>query len=380
MPGNWLRRALVSTAFLLVACGPAPTPRPSLTPPPEPADAVPWVDLVWSPGALPPAGFEVETERVVAVTAGPPGFVAVGFQAAEGPRDGVIWYSPDGTDWSRVDGPGTLEGIEMLDVAASADGFVGLGIASGGAFGDTVQTMFLRSDDGRAWRRLPSTAGTIDTFPATIAASEAGALAVGNGADGGPVAWLSSDGEVFERVATGGPAAKGIVDPQAGPDGFRALGVDGDAPTFLRSTDGRTWDATRIDGGADLVATGLALGRWGQIVTGLYAPSCGVSASCPGQPVAWWSGDGAVWGRLPDGAPTTNGGSIVVPAGDHGFLAIDGASAWASTTGWNWTVLPEPGDGSIVIDAAVVREAVIVAVGEETVDDGTTVGRILVGQ
>ncbi|MGH2473630.1 MAG: hypothetical protein ACRDIL_00075 [Candidatus Limnocylindrales bacterium] len=380
MPGKWLRRALISTALLVVACGPEPTPLLSLTPPPEPADAVPWIDLVWAPGSLPPAGFEVETERIVAVSAGPDGFVAVGYHEAEGERDGVIWFSPDGADWSRVDRPEMLANIEMLDVASVPDGFVGLAIASGGAFGDTFQTVFLRSDDGRDWRKLPPTAGTIDTFPITIAAGVGGALAVGHAADGEPATWRSSDGETFERVVNDGPAAEGVGDPQAGPDGFRALGLDAGMPTLMRSTDGASWEATRIDGGADLVATELALGRWGQIVMGLHAPTCGASASCPGRPIAWWSGDGATWGRLPDGAPTTNGGSIVVPAGDHGFVAIDGASAWASTTGWNWTTLPEPGDGSIVIDAAVVRDDVIVAVGEEVVDDGTTVGRILVGR
>jgi hypothetical protein len=47
--------------------------------------------------------------------------------------------------------------------------------------------------------------------------------------------------------------------------------------------------------------------------------------------------------------------SIVVPAGDHGIIAIDGASAWASPNGWGWQPLPEPSDGSMVVFDAVVK-------------------------
>jgi hypothetical protein len=82
---------------------------------------------------------------------------------------------------------------------------------------------------------------------------------------------------------------------------------------------------------------------------------------------------------LPDqDTPIGNGASIVVPAGDHGIIAIDGASAWASPNGWGWQPLPEPSDGSMVVFDAVVKGDTIVAVGALSAEDGTGHGAILV--
>jgi hypothetical protein len=83
--------------------------------------------------------------------------------------------------------------------------------------------------------------------------------------------------------------------------------------------------------------------------------------------------------RLPDkDTPIGNGASIVVPAGDHGVIAIDGASAWASPNGWGWQPLPEPSDGSMVVFDAVVAGDTIVAVGAVSAEDGRGRSAILV--
>jgi hypothetical protein len=82
-----------------------------------------------------------------------------------------------------------------------------------------------------------------------------------------------------------------------------------------------------------------------------------------------------------DGSPLASGSSIVVPAGDHGLLALDGANAWASADGWVWRQLPEPGDGTVGVADAVVRGDTVVAVGQETTEDGiASVGRIIIGR
>jgi hypothetical protein len=117
------------------------------------------------------------------------------------------------------------------------------------------------------------------------------------------------------------------------------------------------------------------------VVQGAWAPTCASNASCPASSIAWWSEDGSAWGRLPgDGSPISNGGSIVVPAGTHGLLAIDGASAWASPDGWAWRPLPEPGDGSMLITDAVVVGDEIVAVGAVYGEDGISRGAIVVAK
>ena len=84
---------------------------------------------------------------------------------------------------------------------------------------------------------------------------------------------------------------------------------------------------------------------------GLWDPGCeATAAQCEQRSIGWWSPDGRTWTRLPDReTPIGNGASIVVPAGEHGVIAIDGASAWASPNGWGWQPLPEPSDGSMVV-------------------------------
>ena len=84
---------------------------------------------------------------------------------------------------------------------------------------------------------------------------------------------------------------------------------------------------------------------------------------------------------LPDeDTPIGNGASIVVDAGQHGVVAIDGASAWASPNGWGWQPLPEPGDGSMAVFDAVVLGDVIVAVGAIAAEDGTGRSAIVVAK
>lgn len=380
MPGRWVTRGLCVAALVVAACSPAPVPSPSFTPPPEPLDAVKWIDVVWAPASLPSAPFDVDSEAIVAVDAGIEGFVAVGYHETEGIRDGAIWFSADGSTWSEAGDATILADVELLDVAAATDGFVALGIASGGALGDRFQSVFLWSDDGLDWNKVPATAGSLDTFPSALAAGPAGVLAVGDAADGGPAVWRSPDGHAFERVTISGPAAGGVVDPHAGKTGFVALGADVAVPTVLRSPDGMAWTATPIETGPDLTADHLVAGRWGYVVLGEFASGCGSSSACGSQPIAWWSGDGLTWGRLPAGTPTSNGASLVVPAGERGLLAIDGASAWSSADGWRWTPLPEPGDGSVAVNAAVVERGIIVAVGQADREDGSSVGRIIVGE
>jgi len=115
-------------------------------------------------------------------------------------------------------------------------------------------------------------------------------------------------------------------------------------------------------------------------VQGLWDPGCDETAvDCEQRPIGWWSADGKAWTRLPDkDTPIGNGASIVVPAGDHGVIAIDGASAWASPNGWGWQPLPEPSDGSMVVFDAVVAGDTIVAVGAVSAEDGRGRSAILV--
>lgn len=362
-------------ALLSAACEPAPPP--AVTPPPAPGDVVPWPDdLVWAQADLPPAP-RFATEHIAAVAADGSGFVAVGFREVAGQRDGVVWFSSDGRSWEIVGVPAAFAGVDMVDVAAGVGGFVAIGSSLGEA---GVVTVVYRSDDGRIWERL-AVPGAANTYASSVAGGPSGYVAAGNSGDGGSAVWISRDGRTWERVARDalGAGGSGVIDPRADGAGWVALGSNVQAPVLLRSTDGIAWTATSIEPTTEAYAHHLVVGRWGHLVQGGRG-SCGPLATCPAETVTWWSGDGGTWGRVPaDGALATDV-TVLVEAGDHGVIGLDGASAWSSATGWDWAPLPEPGDGSAGVNAAVVRGDVIVAVGDEYLEDGSSVGRIVIAE
>ena len=350
-----------------------------MTAPPIPADFIPWPDIVWNVARLQPRPPGVSAEHVVSVTATETAIVAVGYRETNEIRDGMVWRSTDGDVWNVVDGS-VFKGVELVDVAPAPNGFVALGEADTPGDVNHPKSVVFSSVDGLSWRRLPPLPATGDSSASSIAGGPAGVVAMADAAGGGQVVWRAADGRSFERVTLAGPAAGGLIDPHALPDGFVALTGAGGSPAMLRSKDGSTWTASPVEPASKVGVTRVTPARWGTIVQGMGAPSCVGAAPCPAGFFSWWSGDGVRWGALPVSSPLTNGASIVVPAGDHGLLAIDGADAWSSPDGWAWRSLPEPGDGSVSIDDAVVRGDLIVAVGEEAEDDGSSEARILVAQ
>jgi hypothetical protein len=388
MRGRLVLLGVSAIAVVTTGCSPAPSPAPpSITPPPVAADVLPWPDLVWSV-AEGVADTDADPDpsagaQVVSVTAGPEGFVAVGFQERGPHRDGRIWYSADGTTWHRVGEQDEFDAVELLDVAPSPEGFVALGIGNLGAAVERPHAAFFTSSDGRSWLRIAGVPGSEDTYPESLTGGPDGVVAAGSDVDGASVVWRSVDGQTFERVAieTTDGAVHGIVDPEAVADGYVALGSMSEPPIFMRSTDAERWEPTPIEVAEDMVATELVPGKWGNVVRGIWAPGCTGMAACGGETIAWWSRDGSVWVRLPAAdSPIATGVSLVVGAGQHGLLAIDGANAWESPDGWAWRPLPEPGDGSMLVSDAVVRGNVIVAVGATYTADAISEPAIIVAK
>jgi hypothetical protein len=345
-----------------------------------PADVVPWPDIVWSTVDEVASDDPGEGEQAVAVTVGPGGFVAVGYREGEASRDGLAWFSADGRAWTRVVADDAFAGVEMLDVAAAPGGFVALGMAVRDEAADRPHAAFFRSADGRRWERLADVPGADDTYPEWLTGGEDGVVATGTDADGGTVLWRSADGRVFDRRTFDEPVADELTDPHLSSEGIVALGSGNRPPLLLQSSDARTWTDAPIDPAPETSATRLIFGDWGYLVQGVWDPGCDATAAeCEQRSIGWWSPDGRTWTRLPDrDTPIGNGASIVVPAGDHGVVAIDGASAWASPNGWGWQPLPEPGDGSMVVFDAVVAGDLIVAVGAVSAEDGTGRSAIIV--
>jgi hypothetical protein len=363
----------------LAGCATPPAPSPTVTAPPIPAEFVPWPDIVWTTIDLPARPAAITNERVGAVAASPKGFVAVGYRERDDVRDGVIWSSTDGTRWT-ISTDKAFAGIELIDVADGPSGFLALGVAS--PDGEHPTSVVFGSADGKTWQRLPELPSTGDTYPGSIAGGPSGAVIVGSDAVGAVAAWRSRFGPTFQRLTLSGPAGDGLIDPHATDEGFIALGTKDGAPALLRSADGSSWAASQIDARTDADASNLVAGRWGLVAQGVVSPDCQDADTCVPTDLAWWSLDGIRWAILPGGdSPVVNGVSLLVAAGAHGLLAIDGANAWSSPDGWAWRSLPEPGDGSVDIDDAVVRDDTIVAVGTQPSDvDDTSVGRIVVGR
>lgn len=375
MRGRWL--AVWAVASVVLACSPTPSATPSSSAPAIPADIVPWPDLVWTTVDGVASADPGDGEQAVAVTVGPHGFVAVGYRDEGETRDGLAWFSPDAKSWTRVGGK-AFDGVELLDVTAGPAGFVALGMASD-AVGDRPHAVFLRSTDGRAWQAIADVPHADDTYPSSLMGDAQGIVAMGIDDAGETVVWHSRDGRTFDRGTLKDPTLGELTDPQALLGGYVALGSENAPPALLHSTDAMTWSHTPIDPAPEAVATHLVPLEMGYVVQGLWDPGCDQATDCQQRSIGWWSADGKGWTRLPDQeTPIGNGASIVVPAGDHGIIAIDGASAWASPNGWGWQPLPEPSDGSLVVFDAVVTGDTIVAVGALSAEDGTGRSAIVV--
>lgn len=368
-------------ASVVLGCAPAPSPSAAVTPPPIPADMVVWPDIAWSAADVADVAGPGDGEQIMAVASGPGGFVAVGYRDAGGLSDGLIWHSPDGATWTEAGPQDALAHVEIVDVSPAPEGFVAMGIGSLGAANERPHVVFFHSPDGRTWQRLGDVPGSADTFPGSLTGGPGGVLAVGSDADGGTALWRSPDGLTYERVNVDVAQGSDVTDPRVVPGGYVALGSAVESPTLLRSTDGIAWTSTPIEATDEVLAFRVVPGQWGIVVQGLWAGECSPTEGCAGESVGWWSGDGSGWARLPaEDSPVANGGSLIVPAGRHGLLAIDGASAWESPDGWRWRPLPEPGDGSMAVADAVVEGDVIVAVGSVSGEDGITRGSIVVGR
>ena len=90
------------------------------------------------------------------VTAGGPGLVAVGSDNPGGDRDGAVWTSPDGFNWSRVPHDEVIFGGEssqaMDSVTAGGPGLVAVGFDHRPSAQDGAAWT---SSDGITWSRVP---------------------------------------------------------------------------------------------------------------------------------------------------------------------------------------------------------------------------------
>ncbi len=235
----------------------------------------------WSPVADPDGVFDDST--VVAVTAHPEGFAAVGWwRTGVGSQTlPVVWLSPDGTRWEpvfstplRFGGPGGLHAVHAHGdqlIALGWEGSVQLGFGVPPRMAGALQEPRIWvSSGGRSWRsaevELPEP--SVAPWIADLTSVGERLVAVGAVAGRGAV-WSSEDGRRWVPV----PNA-----PRPGGAGFSSI-------------------VPRDDGGA------VAL-----------AAATGVSPGASGLPQVWWMDPGGEWHRLAE-APLAEGFDRLVEIG-----------------------------------------------------------------
>ncbi len=300
------------------APGPEGSPRPGASPrlPVEP------VGRTWTQSTV-PATANRPVDAINAVTAGGPGFVAVGRGCVgEMPTcEAIVWTSTDGRAWTRAPASDatnigayfatTGPAIGMFDVAAGEPGIVAIGYA---ARPDLQATVWF-SLDGASWERIP-----LGLEPP--AASPSGLL-------GARVTAITWDGRQFVLVGEDRSTWNG--------DGTTLAMAKARAAVWT-SPDGRTWTRVPhdpvfevggfIDTTEDPVTGGMqgvTAGQAGLVAVGSVCQSN--PAAC--QPAAWISKDGISWQRTAD-VPNVPGVLKAVATSGTGYVAVGAQSCSGS--------------------------------------------------
>jgi hypothetical protein len=347
------------------------------------ADAVAWTSvdgLTWS---RVPHDEEVfggpGEQRMVSVTAGGPGLVAVGSERRfDGQGNAVVWTSVDGLTWSRVPddeevfgGPGEQQ---MVSVTAGGPGLVAVG-NDGAAGNDQVNAAVWTSGDGFTWTRIPDDeavfGGRYRQRMLSVTAGGAGLVAVGS--DGHPIdrydielaadaaVWTSPDGLTWSRVpheeaVFGGPGKQQMNSVTVGGPGLVAVGSseeekvrpeDADEPADMNhdaavwtSPDGLTW--SRVPHDEAVFAVSNDEGDLTEIMLSVTAAGPGLVAvgfdshdHCGWDAAVWTSPDGLTWSQVP--SPNTCGD----PNGSYEkMLSITDAGPGLVAVGWEWAEDP----------------------------------------
>jgi len=265
------------------------------------------------------------------------------------PRTPPVTARPSGpfTDWrpSSIDLGSRRLAADVVDLAATGDGFIAVAAASRGGAEITDQTVVWTSVDGSAWQIRPADAELERFVPAAVAANAAGIVIAGTSTDvpeaeAGAVV-VSAAGDTWERVAT--PQFGTIV---ALPDLFVAASAS-EPPSIWTSRDGMAW--TQVAGAAELGEGSIQKLRVLPIGGAETIVAVG-RASAGGGPGMWvGSGEGVTdWRRVAlDGDPAIVG-VFDVAGSDDGQLAIGFVGyccrlfAWSSPTGTVWTGRSDP--------------------------------------
>jgi hypothetical protein len=224
-------------------------------------------------------------QRILAVTAGGPGFVVAGFK-----DDGaVVFTSIDGREWQPVSDASLRQGV-IHQLVATANGLVGFGSQR-----DSDAGAIFTSPDGSEWLAATNATGLrVAAGLEAVGAYDGRAVAfVSEGDDKPSAIWETTGRAEWTRI--GSLPDQGAVDRVAGgARGWVALGAN----RAWTSSDGRSWSAgvAGPDVTADVVVdeSGFIAVGW---VGSLPGETCGDQREFAGH--TWTSSDGQIWERMP---------------------------------------------------------------------------------
>jgi hypothetical protein len=275
---------------------------------------VDWTTVATFPGA-----------SVNDVTAGGPGWVAVGTAGPISPcmgecapdiYSGRIWSSSDGRAWAEVPVPG-LEAASLLAVTDGPEGLVAIGWQAGED--GVIDALVLTSADGGTWGPIDDAALSPGAMLSGIVGGPSyvitGSVTRTDG-NSRPGIWTSMNGRDWEeRLSDAGEVgaihevtlaeqtwiAVGYIDPTAG----AAPPASPFEPTAWRSSDTATWTPVAL--ALDPSATGgwsdTVLGTEVGVIAAGYAEYPPSDADPQYGFATWRSADGSAW----DAAPVTPG-------------------------------------------------------------------------
>jgi hypothetical protein len=313
-------------------------------------------------------------QQMLGVTVGGPGLVAVGRDGpvADGEGSAAVWTSPDGLVWSRVPHDEDVFGGEgeqrMVSVTVGGPGLVAVGFDRPAEQGEGNAAVWT-SRDGFVWSRVPHDEAVFggDSRQMMLGVTKGGPGLVAVGTDGysyqedddyqhveipdelaaDAAVWTSPDGFTWSRVphddATfGGLGEQRMESVTAGGPGLVAVGsVTGelvgryafDAAVWT-SPDGFTW--TRVPHDEDIFATSggevyagyheeqmlsVTAGGPGLVAVGFDSPD-----ECGWDSAVWTSPDGLNWSRVPDERNCDVAGPydrmLSVTVGPSGLVAV----------------------------------------------------------
>ena len=328
------------------------------------------------------------------VTAGGPGFVAVGIGGSSD-LDAAVWTSPDGLSWTPVPDEDAVFGGEgdqwMFSVTAGGPGLVAVGAERTTDFDGAVWT----SPDGLSWTRVPhdETVFGGDYGQEIVDETSGGPGLVAVGSDGPssaarPAVWTSPDGLTWSRaprdqIASDADERSLMSAVTRGGPGLVAVGQIGEFPStsaaVWTSPDGVTWsrvphDDSVLGGEGGYKMEAVTAGGPGLVAVGTHRP-----VPTESDAAVWNSPDGIVWSRASaDGArfggegsqrmrSVTLVGSSLFAAGSSEDSDLD-AAFWVSSDGITWSRLEDDsevfgGDGTQGVIGATASDQGLVAVG-----------------